>query len=80
MQLMPPCPVPTHWSDLSTFRTNTVANASYVKDRFVEDMGKVVAKARADVNAYAERALINTGVQCLMNEVTNKLPNAESEI
>lgn len=61
-------------SDLSVFRTNTVANVNYVRDRFVEDMGSVVAKARAEVNAYAERTLINTGVQCLMNEATDELP------
>lgn len=63
--------------DMDCFRTNTVANVGYVKDRFVEDMGKVVAKARAEVNAYAERALISTGVKCLMNESTLNLPTED---
>lgn len=48
-------------------RHNTVANVQYVKDRFKEEMAKVVCKSRAEINSYAERMLINTGVKCIMN-------------
>lgn len=52
--------------ELECFRQNSVANVKYVKDRFKEEMSGVVAKAKAEINAYAERKLIETGVQCLI--------------
>lgn len=52
--------------ELKCFRQNSVANVKYVKDRFKEEMSGVVAKAKAEINAYAERKLIETGVQCLI--------------
>lgn len=52
--------------ELKCFRQNSVANVKYVKDRFKEEMTGVVAKAKAEINAYAERKLIETGVQCLI--------------
>lgn len=66
---------------LQIFRNNTVDNLSYVRERFGEDMAKVVAKARAEVNAYAERHLEGTGVVCLMGNAEEAIPRhlGESE-
>ena len=63
--------------DMDCFRHNAVANVRYTQTRFKEDMAKVVCKARAEVNAYAERVLVNTGVKCLMNDTTLNLPTED---
>ncbi len=63
--------------NLKCVRENTVKNVEYTKELFKEDMAKMVVKAKADVNAYAELRLQNLGVKCLMDEnngeVTAKL-------
>lgn len=63
--------------DMACFRHNAVANVRYMQSRFKEDMAKVVCKARAEVNAYAERVLVNTGVKCLMNDSALNLPTED---
>ena len=49
-------------------RNNTVDSINYAKDRFREDMANVVAKSKAEVNAYAELRLSALGAKCLMND------------
>lgn len=53
---------------LCNVRNNSVSTVEFVRDRFKEDMAKVVMKAKAEVNAYAERQLIGKGVQCLIGD------------
>jgi hypothetical protein len=49
-------------------RNNTVDGINYAKDRFREDMAKLVAKSKAEVNAYAELRLSALGAKFLMND------------
>lgn len=59
---------------MKCFRENTPASIRYAHDRFREDMATIVAKAKAEVNAYAELRLGDYGVKCLMDEKAMELP------
>ena len=56
------------------FRENSPASIRYAHDRFREDMAKIVARAKAEVNAYAELRLGDYGVKCLMDDKSMELP------
>lgn len=58
---------------MKCFRENTPANIRYAHDRFREDMANIVAKAKAEVNAYAELRLGDYGVKCLMDDKSMEL-------
>lgn len=49
--------------DLDTYKHNTVANLKFVKDQFKETMAKVVANAKAEVNAYVENKCMALGLE-----------------
>ena len=59
---------------MKCFRENTPASIRYAHDRFREDMATIVAKAKAEVNAYAELRLGDYGVKCLMDDKAMELP------
>lgn len=56
-------------SDMQCFRINSVANVNYLRERFMEEMGKIVVKAKSEVNSYAEMRLHDLGVKCLMDQL-----------
>lgn len=56
--------------DIDLYKTNTVSNVNYVKDQFKDAMGKVVAHAKAEVNAFIETKANETGMAALQNNVT----------
>lgn len=53
-------------SNMQSFRHNSVANLDFVRTRFMEEMGKIVVKAKTEVNSYAESHLRELGIKCLM--------------
>ena len=59
--------------NLQCTRSKTVGDVKYLKEQFREDMAKVVVKAKAEVNAYAELRLKDSGVKCIMSEDANDL-------
>ena len=64
---------------MKCFRENTPANIQLAHDRFREDMAKIVAKAKAEVNSYAELRLGDYGVKCLMDDKAMELPPIPEE-
>lgn len=64
---------------MKCFRENTPANLSYAHERFREDMANIAAKAKAEVNAYAETRLLNMGVKCLVNECSTEIKQIKTE-
>lgn len=64
---------------MQCFRENAPASIRYAHDRFREDMAKVVARAKAEVNAYAELRLGDYGVKCLMDDTANEPPALEDK-
>ena len=63
---------------MKCFRENAPSDIQYAHDRFREDMEKMVVKAKAEINAYAELRLGDYGVKCLMNEdSTSVTPSIE---
>lgn len=65
--------------NMQSFRINSVANVNYLKERFMEEMGNIVVKAKAEVNSYAEMHLHELGLQCLMDQ-SGKNDTAEKTI
>lgn len=57
--------------NMKCFRTNSVANLNFLRTRFMEEMGSIVVKAKAEVNSYAEMHLHELGVKCLMDQSEN---------
>ncbi len=57
--------------NMKCFRTNSVANLNFLRTRFMEEMGNIVVKAKAEVNSYAEMHLHELGVKCLMDQSDN---------
>ena len=58
---------------MKCFRENTPANIEYAHKRFREDMAKIVANAKSEVNSYAELRLGDYGVKCLMNDDSTEI-------
>lgn len=54
--------------NMKWFRQNSVANLEFLRTRFMEEMGKIVVKAKTEVNAYAESRLRDLGIKCLMGD------------
>ena len=54
--------------NMQCFRSNSIANVNYLRTRFMEEMGNIVVKAKAEVNSYAEMHLHELGLQCLMDQ------------
>lgn len=52
-------------SKLEAARTVSVANAKFTKASFQEDMSMAVAKAKAEVSAYCENKIMETGLNAL---------------
>ena len=57
--------------NMQCFRNNSVANLNFLRTRFMEEMGSIVVKAKAEVNSYAEMHLHELGMQCLMDQSGN---------
>ena len=58
--------------NMQCFRHNSVANVNYLRERFMEEMGNIVVKAKSEVNSYAEMHLRDLGVKCLMDQSFDK--------
>ena len=48
---------------------NAMANVDFVKDSFKEDMDKIVTKAKAEFNAYAENRIREIGIENIKDSV-----------
>lgn len=58
--------------NMQRFRIKSVANINYLRERFMEEIGGIVVKAKSEVNAYAEMHLHDLGVKCLMDKSFDK--------
>lgn len=71
---------PMGMKDLSSLLNkihNAMANVDFVKDSFKEDMNKIVAKAKAEFNAYAENRIHEIGIESLKSDAVKFLEKKE---